>query len=172
LKTKFIKGLLKHNLTYDYFCKNFYYCGGNFGSHLKYYRLKNGNIIPLPPFCGSCVCSKEIVKQCYVTDGTKQLVLGKCCIKLFCKNGVSRTCKLCKEPHKNRKDDYCKECRKLNKCRGIPKKNKKIENAETKIKKIDLHCFSCHLCKKQYFTANAINKVCRECQLIIMNSLE
>ena len=110
LTKQFIKGLEKYNLSFDDIEKNnWHYCGGNSNSHLKYYKLSYPNR-DIPADVTICICSHPIVENCYITDGTDMLILGKCCIKKFIPKS-SRSCEKCGLAHKNRKNNRCNECR-------------------------------------------------------------
>ena len=62
----------------------------------------------------TCICGHDISENCYITDGNIIIVLGNCCIRKYLpKTQCGRTCRICKQPHKNRKNNIC------NKCRGI-----------------------------------------------------
>jgi hypothetical protein len=118
----FIEGLSKYNVTLPELQANYKYCGGNRGSHLKYFKLVHGYnwIGMLPAVVGECVCKHKISENCFITDGTNLIVLGNCCIHRFMpKSG--RTCEICDESHKNRVCNRCNSCRK-GKCDGCGKK--------------------------------------------------
>lgn len=110
LTQKFISGLENYGLTYDDIIKSGWkYCGGNERSHLGYFKLCFGNI-ELPEVEDKCVCGHEIRENCYITNNIDILVLGNCCIKKFIEKSM-RTCSKCDEPHKNRKNNLCNNCR-------------------------------------------------------------
>ena len=102
-----------YDLTWDEF-KLFFYAGGDTGKRLEYFHMKMGDIIIEPDKAQKCVCSQRIVEICYVTRKSKDIVvtMGNCCIKRYVPTGMSKTCEICGKPHKNRKNDKCKECRK------------------------------------------------------------
>ena len=58
-----------------------------------------------------CVCGHIIVQQCYIYNRyTKKFeVVGNCCIHKWKLQGMP--CSMCFEPHLNRKDNYCNDCR-------------------------------------------------------------
>ena len=112
LTNRFIEGLKKYDLSYDDIINSGWkYCGGNQGRHLNYFKLQEGGSWELPSYEEECVCEHSIIENCYITDETRILVLGNCCIKKFIPKS-SRTCEYCEEPHKNRVVNRCNKCRK------------------------------------------------------------
>ena len=113
LTNRFIQGLLNYNLTVEEIQNGKWrYCGGNKKSHYRYFNIFFKNKVKLPEYEPNCVCGQYIVENCYITNGDKIMVLGNCCIKKFLpKNLSGRTCRVCKKPHKNQKDNLCHECR-------------------------------------------------------------
>ena len=111
LTHKFIKGLKNNGLTYDE-VKDWSYCGGNKGRHLNYFKIccKNED---LPGWQCECVCGHPIIENCYIQDKKKEkkLILGNCCIEKFI-DKCSRTCEICRKPHRSRIVNRCKDCRK------------------------------------------------------------
>ncbi len=106
----FIKGLKEYNLTNEeIIAEGWKYCGGNEGRHLNYFRIACPGEV-LPDQADECVCGHNIVENCYITDGDRILILGNCCIKRFIPDS-GRTCERCGEPHRNRKDNLCSDCR-------------------------------------------------------------
>jgi len=101
---------------------NWIYFGGdqnktaydNVGTHYKYFCQIStdyfGHIKHIP-HDDRCVCNHKIFQNCYIynTKTDEFRVIGNCCIKKF--NLQGKTCSRCKAPHKNRKDNYCKDCR-------------------------------------------------------------
>lgn len=109
LSQRFINGLKNYNLTKEEL-KDWKYYGGNKGSHKNYFEKTLKQSIHPPP-TDKCVCGQSISENCYIINENKILVLGNCCIKKFVpKSG--RTCEICEKPHKNRKVNRCKDCRK------------------------------------------------------------
>ena len=114
----FIDGLIK--ATGDKDLDNYKYFGGNKNQHLNYLHMlikehKNRNV-EIPSAKPMCLCKTRINEQCYIQHIPTQLILnvGNCCIKKFLdKSG--RTCSNCEEPHQNRKNNYCNDCREQNK---------------------------------------------------------
>jgi hypothetical protein len=99
----------KNNLSFDDL-KTFKYAGGDDGCHLNYYKILFGNK-QLPMQENECLCGHPIKNNCYIVNEKNEnlIVLGNCCIKRFIlKNG--RTCERCEQPHKTRKNNYCKSC--------------------------------------------------------------
>jgi len=101
-----------YGLTWDDF-KLYFYAGGDTGKHKEYFLTKMGGI-GKPGEAQRCVCGQIIVENCYVTRTAKDIIviMGNCCIKRYIPTGMSKTCEICAKPHKNRKDDICKKCRK------------------------------------------------------------
>jgi len=65
-----------------------------------------------------CVCGKKHLRyNCYITDGNVETVImtGRVCIQQFlpklADNMNAKHCDDCMKPHKNRKDNYCNDCR-------------------------------------------------------------
>jgi len=109
LSKRFLSGLSKYELEYDDFCKNWYYIGGSTGSHLKYFKLRCPND-ELPEIKTNCICGHRIKTNCFVSNGEYVLSLGNCCIFRFVPKHY-RTCEICFERHRNRKDNKCNACR-------------------------------------------------------------
>ena len=117
LSKKFIKGLEEYGLSYDDIKNSGWkYCGGNVKKeHKKYFALCFPSMsLSDIPHEDHCVCGHHIVENCFITDSTETqiLVLGNCCIKKFVPM-CTRTCEICKSPHRNRKDNKCTTCRKV-----------------------------------------------------------
>ena len=115
LSEKFIKGLESYGLSYDDIKNSWKYCGGDTGRHNNYFH------VCFPTMSSSdieheeyCICGHYIQENCYITNSTETeiLVLGNCCIKKFIPKST-RTCEICKSPHKNRIDNKCSVCRKF-----------------------------------------------------------
>lgn len=106
---RFINGLKSYNLTYEE-VKEWDYCGGNNGTHLKYYKKKYQNK-QLPEFKNNCICGHKLKNNCYITNHNIILILGSCCIKRFIDKGLKRTCLTCDKPYKG-KYRCCIDCRK------------------------------------------------------------
>lgn len=71
--------------------------------------------IPIPDFEPSCICRKCLTKNNHwITDKHEVLIIGQCCKDMFIKHRL-RSCNRCDKEHRNRKDNYCHDCRKLNK---------------------------------------------------------
>ncbi len=165
-----------YGITRDYFRKNYIYCGGNrFGRHRSYYI----NVFKTDPSSewdeggskhnGKCYCSTKIIEQCFVynkklhdlnvAEGLDPLAdregmpiiiaMGNECIKRECPK-AGRTCSECGEPHRNRKDNLCKECRNPHLCIGCKKKMPKIlSNGKPN------HYKYCYQCNQDYKEAKA-----------------
>lgn len=105
---KFITGLTKYKIT-SREINNWYYSGGNYGKHLKYFKSKYPDE-DLPDLHYECVCGQPIKNNCYITDGKEIIVLGTTCIKKFikkkckkCKIEIEPNYKICYECYRNRK---------------------------------------------------------------------
>jgi hypothetical protein len=96
-----------------------------------------------PEWEHNCVCGTKIKHNYYITpnddrEGLKHLlVTGSCCINHFLEDGISRHCDKCRQPHKNRKDNICNECRLIEKNKPICKDCKKFIDGKY------LRCFDC-----------------------------
>ena len=133
---RFKKGLMDwYGLTLDELIENYKYCGGDGDNgssderHYNYWVLQFGDK-DFPYKELECFCGQQIRENCFVVDKTKTnfIHMGNCCIKRFMPEGKSgRTCEICEEPHKNRKDNLCHDCRKIHKkcdvCNKYYKKN-------------------------------------------------
>jgi hypothetical protein len=148
--TKKIKGTLMddYELEVDEFIKNFKYTGGDgrrYGTHndhvkdmkanrhLNYWNMTRNYEIH-PPHKEYCICRTPIMENCYAVDKRdkeKLVCLGNCCIERFLGDSAKRTCERCDEPHRNRKDNFCKECRIQN------KEDEKKRMEEEKLKRIE-----------------------------------
>lgn len=115
LKTKFIEGLKKFNISYETFINDGWkYCGGDYDYHLNYYKnFKHKKILSkddFPKHADTCICGHYIKYNCYITNNKDILVLGNCCIKKFCPISY-KTCEICNNKHKNKKNNMCNKCR-------------------------------------------------------------
>ena len=199
LTEKFLEGLKQYGLTRDDM-KNWKYCGGDGKHHLSYFKL----CFPgrdIPNTSEVCVCKQKIIHNCYITNNVDILILGSCCIKKFIEK-CRRSCEKCGAFHKNRavnlcngcrddiivptkcdncevmhrrKDNLCKECRRiedslLNTCSRCSFRSKEI---------IGDFCEDCIKQRKQEETErekrrvwlNSItDKTCRQCDTKIKNT--
>ena len=154
---KKIKDILMddYELEVDEFINNFKYTGGDgnrqgqhydeekefkANRHYNYWMMKRRGE-KFPPPKGYCICETRINENCYAVDkrdNKKIVCLGNCCIERFLGDNAKRTCERCEKPHRNRKDDFCKECRKKNKedeKKRIEDEKKRIE--DEKLKRIE-----------------------------------
>jgi hypothetical protein len=90
--------------------KDWQYAGNN-GSGQIYYKLRFPKSKKLPDYESNCVCGHPIIKNCYITDGRRILVLGSCCVEKFIPSGLKRVCSKCNKPHRNIKINKCNDCR-------------------------------------------------------------
>ncbi len=82
--------------------------------HYNYYQMAYADKYPMPDHKDACICNVAIKQNCFIVHNKlgRILVVGNCCIKHFLPEDRSgRTCEICEEPHKNRKDNYCFQCR-------------------------------------------------------------
>ena len=73
-----------------------------------------------------CICTHEIKENCIIRNKRypeQTLVVGNVCVQKWLphvykewKESLKKKCDICKNPHRNRKDNLCSECRKLPKC--------------------------------------------------------
>ena len=73
----------------------------------------------MPTSSETCLCKQGGLRyNCYITDGTRILTIGRICMIQFLPNQAdgmnSKRCERCMKPHKNRKDNFCSSCRVLN----------------------------------------------------------
>ena len=111
---RFKRGLWNwYKLTLEELTENYKYCGGDGDNasgderHHNYWVTLFGNE-KCPYKETECFCGQQIRENCFVVDKTKTnfVHMGNCCIKRFMPEGKSgRTCEICEEPHKNRKDN-------------------------------------------------------------------
>jgi hypothetical protein len=71
---------------------------------------------PMPESDSKCVCEQHGLRyNCFITDGHQVVVVGRVCLKQFlprqARGMTSHLCEDCMKPHRNRKDNYCNECR-------------------------------------------------------------
>lgn len=72
----------------------------------------------MPEPTEECVCGHSHLRyNCYITDGNIRTVIttGRICIQQFlpklAKRMNGKRCDDCKQPHRNRNDNYCNDCR-------------------------------------------------------------
>jgi len=148
LKVKFEKGLLTHNISYDYFAKNYKYYGGSEGRHGNYFKLLTKYTDEkAPPYTYYCVCGHDIKENCFVKDTITGniLVIGNCCIKKFMLINNGRTCELCGATHKNRTHNLCKDCN-LIQNPSLVKEKKECIRCKNKHRRNGKYCSSCCIC--------------------------
>lgn len=93
------------------------YCGDN---RTKYFKLTFGDDVERPEHKKLCICGySDLVINKYICPKdnvcvSKIIIVGSCCIKRFVPEEFqSRTCEKCHLPHKNRKNNFCNDCRKI-----------------------------------------------------------
>jgi len=156
------KDKIEYHLLNDYglgvneFINNFKYCGGDTGSHFRYWTIAKKKNEQRPPHKNYCICDHYIQENCYVVDKRdrdreqrKIVVIGNCCIKRFLpRDSQGRTCEICEKPHRNRKDNLCKDCRKKKEDEKKRFDDFKIcgnNDCEKLIKKKYKYCYSCYI---------------------------
>lgn len=114
LHYRFHGNLKELSISKDEYTKEWVYAGGSGSSnHVNYFhrRFPGRDFLPEKDYC---LCSHFIVENCYIENIlTNELVIvGNCCIKKFLPSeNASRTCGICKQPHKNRTNNLCNQCR-------------------------------------------------------------
>ena len=160
----FKKALEERGLSYDEVKTTYKYSGGRgcdnadplheFASdtrHSRYFELCFPNK-PRPDQVETCLCEHPINENCYISknfDIDTILILGNCCIKKFIVKS-SRTCEICGEGHRNRKSNYCNDCKQTNyKC---------------------LHCKTANITAGKYCSDDCFEKhtfkKCTKCKLL------
>jgi hypothetical protein len=118
---RFVEGLEEYGLNIDVVTKTWMYCGSN-----KPYCQVFECFYPdceRPEFEQHCICKQRIMTNCYITDGQGSiLVIGSDCLKNFLKINTGKRCSHCKTIHRNRKDNFCNNCREIPNCNGCEKK--------------------------------------------------
>jgi hypothetical protein len=177
LSKRFIKGLETYNLTMEEI-KNWIRCGGsddietfkkwfpdrNLPSHEDYCicghdiihnkyitNLEHSIILTLGSCCAQRFCPKKC-KECFKVFKSTSEICKECRDRKKEKERLERQklCEICEEPHKNRKDNLCHDCRETHKrcviceeyfefenkyydyCEECYEKNKKREREERK----------------------------------------
>lgn len=111
LYQKFIDGLKKYDVTLQEITDTYKYAGGDYDHHDGYFKLRFREE-QRPPHASSCVCGHGIINNAYISDGSRFIVIGSCCIRKFIpKDSRRRTCDTCGTPHRNRVVNRCKKCR-------------------------------------------------------------
>lgn len=108
--------------------KNWWFCGGrdtrpNSDAYCPYdtrtwerlWRHQFGEK-PMPDASEFCVCRHDDLRyNLYITDGQRVIIIGSKCMYQFLPRIASQVktkhCELCMKPHKNRSNNYCKDCR-------------------------------------------------------------
>jgi hypothetical protein len=112
LTEKFIRGLEDYGFTLEAFNEaNFKYHGGDTETnHKNYWKMLEGTN-PFPEKTNECVCGHYIKRNFYICSKNDIMILGSCCILKFVPSGLRRTCQICGEVHRNRKNNLCNGCR-------------------------------------------------------------
>lgn len=108
--------------------KNWYFCGGrdtkpdsetpcpyDTKAWKRLWEHHFGNK-PMPDSCEYCVCRQDGLRyNLFITDGQRTVTIGSVCMYQFLPRIASQVkakhCDRCMKTHKNRKDNYCKDCR-------------------------------------------------------------
>ena len=134
---------------------------------INYYFFQyfsNFEILKLTPqvlYKSNCICGIKIIKNYFIYSRSQDmfLIIGSCCNKQFNENGNKKFCFKCGIEHKNRSNNLCKDCRKIEKYKtkfnqcsdcGINKKEDKFPQ-----------CFKCGNIGKElktYIQCNKCNK--------------
>ena len=92
---RFIDGLNKHSLTLEEVNDHWRYAGGDQRHHLNYLLMlcreqqkKGQPEFDIPPHTDKCICQQRIIENCYITNWSRWLVVGRCCIEHFLKQTV------------------------------------------------------------------------------------
>ena len=160
-KEAIIKTLKKYDICFREF-ESFKYAGNNKderGIKIFYMTFGHHNY---PEYSLTCLCNTNITNNYYVTNNKKEiiLVMGKCCIKQFVKTGTKLLCEICNEPHKNRLQNRCNECKNKNLCIDCKKATTDHKNFK--------YCFECYSKNNSYIgkcigCKNDINKKYKYC---------
>lgn len=165
---KFFENLAELSNNPDNPLEEWRYAGGDTGEHEEYFKTLFGNK-QAPPHESYCICEHYIEENCYLQNkiSGELIVVGNYCIKKHMpKNQAGRTCSDCEQPHKNRKDNFCKDCREKRK-RACPRCN---EKRETKKQEICNSCIekekrACRNCNEP--RENLQDKVCQTCYILL-----
>lgn len=139
IKDEYYNRLFKENLVYLSLADNYEeainewaYAGGGAECeprHHNYFLKIQGELNLIEPeIKNACICTHYIEKNCYLRrlDNNDLIVVGNCCIKKFIPQEKSkRTCVKCGNPHKNKSNSICNQCRIVNcqNCEAIIKTN-------------------------------------------------
>ena len=172
LTKKFWEGLeKKHGLTYeDIINEGWTYAGGDYDEHLNYLLkiLKENINLTQPDKKKFCICGISIKRNAYIRNRnkTQMLVIGSCCIKRFMPEGKKgRTCGICETPHRNHKDNMCKECRDKLAPKGRTCEMCGKSHRNRKVNKCNECKDKCSKCKTQFKNNYGYEK-CYDCRYI------
>lgn len=170
---EFIEGIKRYKLSDKQIEESgFFYAGGDTDQHKKYWDMKYSIRVLRPPHRERCVCDVKIKKNCYITDDNKFfLVIGICCIKRFIpKDKQGKLCSNCEQPHRNRSNNLCNECRltheQCSRCRIAVESWKTYDDYGVRTCR---PCYmertypKCILCNEGVYFEHLIDKMCSAC---------
>tara|TARA_R110002110_G_scaffold68522_5_gene185443 strand:+ start:78 stop:497 length:420 start_codon:yes stop_codon:yes gene_type:complete len=119
LSERFVAGLKDYNLTKEELnASGWKYCGGDEAAGLNHYNYFKTIFGGEPEACVEdypaikCICGHTIHRNFFICNKEEDelLIIGSECInKFITKKG--RSCEKCGDPHRNRKDNLCNNCR-------------------------------------------------------------
>ena len=108
----FVKGLEKAGLDYEEVKKNWKYCGNDYSEiGAEIFDTFFQNSAERPEHEDYCICGVAIQKNCWITNGEDIITIGADCQKTWLGMYTGKICAECRSPHKNKKDNYCNDCR-------------------------------------------------------------
>lgn len=96
------------------FTVEWFYCGNSKDNLNLFYEWNDG--VDIPKHVGNCICGHDIEHNYWIKNKYtfKILTVGSCCMKKFdIGKVVTKKCEKCFEPHKNRSNNLCNNCRKI-----------------------------------------------------------
>lgn len=125
---RLVDGIEEYGLEYAVVTSEWFYCGDSSNNQDKFFAHYPD--CQLPSLEKHCVCGQSINVNHYITDGSESiLVMGSCCIRKYTNIKMTKVCINCHANHKNRKTDYCNNCRDLKFCQQC---KRAVNNWETK----------------------------------------
>lgn len=116
---KFLEALKQASIVPHeiYYKDQWKYAGGEMGRHCLKLKSALGkgfwHFVDTIKRKDRCICTHWIVENCYIQSilTGRILIVGNCCIKKFLKIDTTKRCQNCAEPHSNRLDNFCFDCR-------------------------------------------------------------